>query len=102
MPIYEYKCLACEEHFEKLQKSTDEPLKTCENCGGELAKQWSLSGFQFKGSGWYVTDYGGKTNGSSSGEKKAGDKESTEKGESASKETKKADKSSNKEVKKTD
>ncbi|MGI8670902.1 MAG: FmdB family zinc ribbon protein, partial [Aridibacter sp.] len=60
MPIYEYKCKECETHFEKLQKSTDEPLKVCPNCGGELEKQWSLSGFQFKGEGWYVTDYAGK------------------------------------------
>lgn len=57
MPIYEYKCTECGEHFEKLQKSTDEALKVCENCGGGLEKQWSLSGFQFKGEGWYVTDY---------------------------------------------
>ena len=57
MPIYEYKCLDCETRFEKLQKASDAPLKTCENCGGGLEKQWSLSGFQFKGEGWYVTDY---------------------------------------------
>jgi Ca-activated chloride channel family protein len=37
-----------------MQKTTDEPFKTCEKCGGELEKQWSLSGFQFKGAGWYV------------------------------------------------
>ncbi len=60
MPIYEYKCLDCETHFEKLQKATDEPLKTCESCGGNLEKQWSLSGFQFKGEGWYITDYSDK------------------------------------------
>jgi putative FmdB family regulatory protein len=60
MPIYEYKCSECEAHFEKLQKSSDEPLKVCGQCGGQLEKQWSLSGFQFKGEGWYVTDYAGK------------------------------------------
>lgn len=62
MPIYEYKCADCGAHFEKIQKTTDEPLKTCEKCAGRLEKQWSLSGFQFKGEGWYVTDYarGGK------------------------------------------
>jgi putative FmdB family regulatory protein len=60
MPIYEYQCKECGTHIEKRQSVSDEPLKTCEKCGGELAKQWSLSGFQFKGEGWYVTDYAGK------------------------------------------
>lgn len=43
-----------------MQKVSDAPLTVCENCGGKLEKQWSLSGFQFKGEGWYVTDYAGK------------------------------------------
>lgn len=60
MPIYEYKCLQCGQHFEKRQSVSDAPLTTCEKCHGKLEKQWSLSGFQFKGAGWYVTDYGGK------------------------------------------
>lgn len=60
MPIYEYKCKKCESHFEKMQKISDAPPTVCENCGGELEKQWSRSGFQFKGSGWHVTDYTNK------------------------------------------
>ena len=60
MPIYEYKCLQCGAHVEKRQSVSDEPLTTCEKCHGKLEKQWSLSGFQFKGAGWYVTDYAGK------------------------------------------
>ncbi len=60
MPIYEYKCLECDSHVEKMQKTSDEPLSVCEKCGGKLEKQWSLSGFQFKGDGWYVTDYSSK------------------------------------------
>jgi putative FmdB family regulatory protein len=60
MPIYEYKCLRCGSHFEKMQKVSDAPFETCGKCGGELEKQWSLSGFQFKGAGWYVTDYASK------------------------------------------
>ena len=60
MPIYEYKCLQCGAHVEKRQNVSDEPLSTCEKCHGKLEKQWSLSGFQFKGEGWYVTDYAGK------------------------------------------
>ena len=61
MPIYEYKCQQCGLHFEKRQNVSDEPLTTCEKCHGKLEKQWSLSGFQFKGAGWYVTDYAGKS-----------------------------------------
>ena len=60
MPIYEYKCQQCGTQFERRQSVSDEPLTTCEKCHGKLEKQWSLSGFQFKGAGWYVTDYGGK------------------------------------------
>ena len=84
MPIYEYKCQQCGAHFEKRQSVSDEPLTTCEKCHGKLEKQWSLSGFQFKGAGWYVTDYAGKK-----GEKieKGSSGESTAGGESASKTT---------------
>lgn len=60
MPIYEYKCTKCEAHVERMQKISDEPLTVCEACGGKLEKQWSLSGFQFKGGGWYVSDYSDK------------------------------------------
>jgi putative FmdB family regulatory protein len=60
MPIYEYKCQQCGEHLEVRQSVSDKPLSTCEKCHGKLEKQWSLSGFQFKGAGWYVTDYAGK------------------------------------------
>ena len=60
MPIYEYKCADCGAHLEKMQRVSDAPLTVCDHCGGRLEKQWSLSGFQFKGEGWYVTDYSGK------------------------------------------
>ena len=56
MPIYEYKCQQCGAQVEKRQNVSDAPLTTCEKCHGKLEKQWSLSGFQFKGAGWYVTD----------------------------------------------
>ena len=58
MPIYEYKCLNCGNQLEVMQKISDTPLQECSNCQGKLEKQWSLSGFQFKGTGWYVSDYG--------------------------------------------
>jgi putative FmdB family regulatory protein len=92
MPIYEYKCQKCGEHFERRQSVSDEPLKVCEKCGGELEKQWSLSGFQFKGGGWYVTDYAGVKKGGkdSSGESTAkSDAASKPSGESPSTPTKK-------------
>lgn len=66
MPIYEYKCKECGEHFERRQTVNEGPLTLCEKCGGALEKQWSLSGFQFKGAGWYVTDYAAKGTGKDS------------------------------------
>lgn len=61
MPIYEYKCADCGKHIEKMQKVSDAPPTVCEECGGRLEKQWSLSGIQFKGEGWYVNDYSDKS-----------------------------------------
>ena len=83
MPIYEYKCADCETHFEKMRKVTDEPLKVCEKCGGRLEKQMSLSGFQFKGEGWYVTDYSKKSSGGK--ETKSDKSEKSEKSEKSDK-----------------
>ncbi len=60
MPIYEYSCQKCGARVEVMQKITDKPLKRCKSCGGKLEKEWSPTSFQFKGSGWYVTDYAGK------------------------------------------
>ena len=60
MPIYEYGCKRCGAHLEVMQKISDKPLTRHEKCGGKLEKEWSRTGFQFKGSGWYVTDYAGK------------------------------------------
>ncbi len=60
MPIYEYKCLDCGNNLEAMQKISDEPLRECPKCSGKLEKQWSRTGVQFKGTGWYVTDYAGK------------------------------------------
>jgi putative FmdB family regulatory protein len=58
MPLYDYKCQNCGEVFEVRQKFSDEPLTTHEECGGEVRRLLSAPAFQFKGSGWYVTDYG--------------------------------------------
>jgi len=63
MPLYEYKCHRCNKTFEVRQKFSDEPLTVHDDCGGEVERLISLPSFQFKGTGWYVTDYGrgGKT-----------------------------------------
>ena len=60
MPIYEYKCEKCGRKFDLFQKITDTEVKTCKFCNGSVKKLISLSAFHLKGSGWYVTDYGGK------------------------------------------
>src|SRR6266404_3942434 len=63
MPIYEYECSKCGKTIEVLQKMSDKPLKKHEKCGGTLTKLISASGFQYKSTGWYVTDYGRKGQG---------------------------------------
>ncbi len=60
MPIYEYKCKKCKGEFEVFQKISDPDEKCCKFCRGPVHKLVSLSSFQLQGSGWYVTDYGGK------------------------------------------
>lgn len=66
MPIYEYRCTTCNNEFEALQKISDEPVKTCPACGGEVKKLISHSAFHLKGSGWYATDFSGKKSAGSS------------------------------------
>src|SRR5437879_2367186 len=58
MPLYEYKCGSCGEVFEIIQKFSDTPLTVHEKCGGAVERLISTSALQFKGSGWYVNDYG--------------------------------------------
>ena len=58
MPLYDYRCQKCGETFEVRQKFSDAPLTVHDGCGGGLVKQLSAPAFQFKGTGWYVTDYG--------------------------------------------
>jgi putative FmdB family regulatory protein len=85
MPIYEYKCSKCQSVFEVIQKVDSPALKKCLKCGAPVRKIISPSALQFKGSGWYITDYAKKN-----------------KKKSAPKETKKPmDSPANEEVKKT-
>jgi putative FmdB family regulatory protein len=61
MPLYEYRCEACSHQFEVIQKFSDEPIAVCPKCGsGPVAKLLSSPAFQFKGTGWYITDYARK------------------------------------------
>ena len=71
MPIYEYECRKCKAHTEAFQKVTDKPLTKCPKCGGRLEKRISAPAIQFKGSGWYVTDYAGKATKGESSESEA-------------------------------
>jgi putative FmdB family regulatory protein len=57
MPLYEYRCEQCGEQFEVIQKFADEPLATHQKCGGAVHRLLSAPALQFKGSGWYITDY---------------------------------------------
>lgn len=57
MPIYEYQCIACNERHEIIQKISDGPLTHCPKCGGDMKKLISSPAIQFKGSGFYKTDY---------------------------------------------
>ncbi len=61
MPIYEYECTECGHHEELLQKFSDPPVDLCPVCKGGMKKLMSMNTFHLKGSGWYVTDYAGKT-----------------------------------------
>ena len=90
MPLYEYKCAKCGDVFELIQKFSDEPLHEHPGCGGAVEKLLSAAALQFKGSGWYVNDYG--RNGS--GGKDSGDKDSggKEKPKAESSDTKKSEK----------
>ena len=62
MPLYEYECEACHNRFERIRKFSDPPIDTCPTCGkGPVRKLISSPAIQFKGSGWYITDYAKKS-----------------------------------------
>lgn len=73
MPLYEYACDACGTHFELIRKFSDPPVETCFSCGGPVRKLLSSPAFQFKGTGWYVTDYARKGQPKPEGESTATD-----------------------------
>ena len=93
MPIYEYECRKCQAHTEAFQKVTDKPLTKCPKCGGRLDKRISAPAIQFKGSGWYVTDYAGKATKESKSESETKTEKSEKSDKKATKETSPAKKS---------
>jgi putative FmdB family regulatory protein len=84
MPLYEYECQKCHHRFEKIQKFSDTMVKKCPECGGPVQQMISAPAVQFKGSGWYVTDYAkkssspGSSGGGDSGSKESRDKDKKE------------------------
>jgi putative FmdB family regulatory protein len=99
VPLYEYKCLKCGHRTEKIEPVNGPHLKKCPECGGKVELMISASAIQFKGSGWYVTDYAGKKSsptdsGSSKEEKSSNDKKDSSSKDSSSKDSSTKDQSS--------
>lgn len=81
MPLYEYKCDQCNEVFEVMQKFSDAPLETHDGCGGTVRRLLSVPALQFKGTGWYVTDYA--RSGSNGGNGKSSESKAADNGSKA-------------------
>ncbi len=95
MPLYEYECNDCAGRFERIQKFSDPIVKICPTCGGPVQKLLSSPAIQFKGTGWYVTDYAKKP----TGDRADGDKQESSSGKEG--EAKPLEKSTSTETKKT-
>jgi len=86
LPLYEYACLKCKRHTDKIENVNGPHLKKCPHCGGKVESVITAPSIQFKGSGWYVTDYGRKTSGGDGAKSEKGEKsEKTEKAEKSEK-----------------
>jgi putative FmdB family regulatory protein len=89
VPLYEYKCLKCDRHTEKIEPVAGPHLKKCPHCGGRVESVITAPAIKFKGSGWYVTDYAGKsTDGGSKESKPTGDSNDSGSKDGATKESK--------------
>ena len=84
MPLYEYQCKKCKHRFEKIRKFSDPPIKKCPECGGPVEQLLHAPAVQFKGTGWYVTDYAGKKPEGSAANNADGSADKAEKKETAS------------------
>jgi len=91
LPLYEYRCLKCDRHTDKIENLKGPHLKKCPHCGGKVESVLTAPSIQFKGSGWYVTDYGKKSPGSDSAKSEKSEKSDSKPAET-SKETKDAKK----------
>ena len=96
MPLYEYECNDCAGRFERIQKFSDPIIKICPTCGGSVQKLLSSPAIQFKGTGWYVTDYAKKP----TPDRPDGDKQESS-SDKSEKESKPSEKSTSTETKKT-
>lgn len=95
MPIYEFECKKCKAHIEVFQRLSDKPPAKCSKCGGRLERLMSAPAIQFKGSGWYVTDYAGKaTKGDKAESETSSDDKKTEKKKDSSPDKKTSEKTS--------
>ena len=103
MPLYEYECVKCRHRFEKIESISASTTKKCPKCGAKAERLLAAPAIQFKGSGWYVTDYAGKSSGSPSKEssgdgatksEKSGEKSGESKSETKPAATAKTDKAS--------
>ncbi len=90
MPLYEYKCLKCGRNTEKIENVSGPHIRKCPHCGGKMESVITAPAIQFKGAGWYVTDYGGKKTSGGDGDK--ADKPAAEAKETGSKEKESASK----------
>jgi len=105
MPLYEYQCKKCGHIFEKIVKFSDKPIKKCPECGGAVEQTISAPAVQFKGSGWYVTDYAKKSQSSSSssdGGKDSKDSKESKDSKDSKKDEKKSDSSKERTSKKAE
>ena len=85
MPLYEYQCTKCKHRFERIQKFSDPEVKKCPECGGKVERLLSAPAVQFKGSGWYVTDYANKGGSSTKSDSSEGSSASSDGAKSESK-----------------
>jgi putative FmdB family regulatory protein len=94
MPLYEYECKKCHHRFERIQKFSDPHVKKCPKCGGPIEQVISAPAVQFKGSGWYVTDYAKKSSTGSASSSTNGDSASSKDAKSKSEDSSKSESSS--------
>lgn len=102
MPLYEYQCTKCNNRFERIQKFSDPLVTDCPLCAGKVERTISVPAIHFKGSGWYVTDYGNKSSTGKKGSGKSDEKTGGDVKAEGKSEAKSGDKSESKSEKTTE